>query len=73
MPADRGCRDLLEPVVRGGEVVHEEPLAAARERARTEVARLDPTVRRFDKPHRYPVGVTPELFALRGKLIEEAR
>ena len=69
--ADRDRKDLLLPAVRGGEVVHDEPLTAARERAQAELARLDPTVRRFDKPHRYPVGVTPEVFTLRQKLIEK--
>ena len=71
-PADRGFHDLLVPVVRGGEVVLPgEPLAAARDRARAEVAALDLTVRRFIHPHRYPVGLTPELFALRERLIEQ--
>ena len=69
--ADRDRKDLLLPAVRGGEVVYDEPLSDARERAQFELARLDPTVRRFDKPHRYPVGVTPEVFALRQKLIEK--
>ncbi|BAM05205.1 nicotinate phosphoribosyltransferase [Phycisphaera mikurensis] len=72
--ADRGWKDLLEPAVRGGVVVFpDEPLAAARDRARAERSRLDPTVRRLVKPHRYPVGVTPEVLALRQRLIEAAR
>lgn len=73
LPADRRFRDLLVPAVRGGEVVHHETLATARDRVRAELARLDPTVRRLEKPHRYPVGVTPEVLALRQRLMEEAR
>jgi nicotinate phosphoribosyltransferase len=74
LPADLTFQDLLEPVVRAGKVVAERPaLAQIREHARTQLARLDATVRRLVKPHRYPVGLTRELYEQRVALVEAAR
>lgn len=40
----------------------------ARERTRAQVASLHPTVRCFDNPHSYPVGLEQSLHALRTRL-----
>jgi nicotinate phosphoribosyltransferase len=66
--------DLLTPAVRGGRVVGDRPpLEAIRDRAREELARFHPGVRRFVNPHRFPVGLEKALFDLRTRLILEAR
>ena len=66
--------DLLVPVYRGGKKVYAQPdIHEARERTRAQVASLHPTVRRFDNPHSYPVGLEQSLHALRTRLVLEAR
>ncbi|MSP58902.1 MAG: nicotinate phosphoribosyltransferase [Myxococcales bacterium] len=66
--------DLLVPVVRGGRRVGESPtIAAIRERARAEIARLHPGIRRFKHPHQYPVGLERGLHALKTRMILAAR
>jgi len=49
------------------------PAAVARDRARQAVAALHPGVRRFDYPHRYPVGLERGLYDRRTGLILAAR
>ena len=66
--------DLLAPIYRGGRKVYAEPsIHEARERTRAQVASLHPTIRRFDNPHSYPVGLEQALHALRTRLVLEAR
>jgi nicotinate phosphoribosyltransferase len=66
--------DLLEPIVRGDQVVYEQPpLAAVRARASEQVARLHPGIRRFVNPHQYPVGLSAELHELKTRLVLDAR
>jgi nicotinate phosphoribosyltransferase len=61
-------------VVRGGRVVYQAPpLAATQARARDQVARLHPGIRRFVNPHQYPVGLALELHELKTRLVLEAR
>jgi nicotinate phosphoribosyltransferase len=63
--------DLLVPVVRGGKAVGARPsLSSIRQRVQTQLAALDPTVRRRMKPHTYPVGLTEDLYQERLRLIE---
>jgi nicotinate phosphoribosyltransferase len=72
--SDLAQEDLLVPVVRAGRAVGERPaLAAIRQRAQTQLASLDLSVRRLMKPHTYPVGLTEELYQERLRLIERAR
>jgi nicotinate phosphoribosyltransferase len=74
MPATVASRDLLTPVIRGGRVVAEsEPLEVVRERARVELQRLHPTIRRFMNPHEYPVGLDVGLHEQRDAMIQVAR
>jgi nicotinate phosphoribosyltransferase len=66
--------DLLLPVVRAGRVVYEPPpLAAVRARARQQIERLHPGIRRFVNPHQYPVGLGLKLHELKTRLVLEAR
>jgi nicotinate phosphoribosyltransferase len=74
VPPGTTATDLLEPVVRGGRAVQEPPpLAAVRERAATQLARLHPGIRRFVHPHQYPVGLSAELHDLKTRLVLDAR
>ena len=74
LAANLTFQDLLEPAVRNGKVVAARPqLAEIRERAREQLLMLDPTVRRLVNPHRYPVGLTRELYEQRLALVEAAR
>jgi nicotinate phosphoribosyltransferase len=74
IPAGTPFEDLLLPVVRGGRVVYQAPpLAATQARARDQVARLHPGIRRFVNPHQYPVGLALELHELKTRLVLEAR
>ncbi len=74
MPATASARDLLTPVIRGGRVVRDsEPLEVVRERARGELQRLHPTIRRFMNPHEYPVGLDVGLHERRDAMIHAAR
>ena len=49
------------------------PLAAAREHARAQLARLSPGVRDLQAPERYPVGLDERLQALKDAVTAEAR
>jgi nicotinate phosphoribosyltransferase len=74
VPPGTPGEDLLVPVVRGGRTVYEPPpLEATRERAREQVGRLHPGIRRFVNPHQYPVGLAVELHDLKTRLVLEAR
>jgi nicotinate phosphoribosyltransferase len=65
--------DLLVPVFRKGQRVLEPvSLETARDRAQEQLARLHPTIRRFDNPHRYPAGLERSLYDLRQRMIAEA-
>ena len=74
LPANATFQDLLVPVFRSGErVYHPQTLEAARERARDELAKLHPSVKRFVNPHLYPVGLEPRLHERKTELILRAR
>jgi nicotinate phosphoribosyltransferase len=74
IPPEARAADLLEPIVRAGRVVYESPpLAAIRERAAAQLARLHPGIKRFVNPHQYPVGLSAELHDLKTRLVLEAR
>ncbi|MCA9614963.1 MAG: nicotinate phosphoribosyltransferase [Myxococcales bacterium] len=61
--------DLLVPIVRGGEVVYEQPsIGASRDRARAQLARLPEGVRKLRDPEPYFAGLEPDLHHLREKL-----
>ncbi|MGZ7040132.1 MAG: hypothetical protein ACXVJO_18295 [Thermoanaerobaculia bacterium] len=66
--------DLLLPVFRGGRRVLDLPsLEAIREHRARDLERFHPGIKRFENPHRYPVGLERNLFDLKTKLILETR
>lgn len=66
--------DLLVPIYREGTLVYQPPpLDASRARARAQLAALPPTVRRFEFPQIYPVGLEKGLHAMRTELILKHR
>ena len=74
IPRGTPSEDLLVPVVREGRAVYERPpLVAIQRRAREQVARLHPGIRRFVNPHQYPVGLSQGLYELKTQLVLEAR
>ncbi len=74
IPPGTEFTDLLVPVLRGGELVYDVPsLEEARSRAREQLGRLHPGVKRFVNPHRYPAGLERGLHELKMKLIMQAR
>lgn len=74
LASDLDAHDLLVPVLRDGRrVASAEELTAARERAREQLQRLHPGVRRLLHPHEYPVGLDVGLAELRDAMIRSAR
>lgn len=66
--------DLLVPVFREGKcVLKAEALEVTRERAREQLGRFHPGIRRFENPHEYPVGLERQLFELKTELVMRAR
>jgi nicotinate phosphoribosyltransferase len=64
---------LLVDVLRDGELVYETPsIEAMRERRRSDVARLDPGVKRLLNPHIYHVSLTQRLWELKQELVGAA-
>lgn len=67
-------RGLLVPAVRKGKRVYvAPPLRETREHASSELKKFHPAILRMLNPHVYPVGLSPELHALRTELILKAR
>ena len=74
IPAGSTFEDLLLPVMRGGRVVYDPPpLVETQARAKQQVSRLHPGIRRFVNPHQYPVGLALQLYELKTRLVLEAR
>ncbi len=66
IPAGSTFEDLLLPVMRGGRVVYDPPpLVETQARAKQQVSRLHPGIRRFVNPHQYPVGLALQLYELK--------
>lgn len=66
--------DLLQPILRSGKQVAEtEPIEQVRARAKEQVGKIHPTIKRFLNPHEYPVGLEIGLHELRARMIREIR
>ena len=69
--------ELLEPCVRGGEVVDAARARCtpqeAQRHTREGLAHLHPTLKRLLNPHNYPVGLERALFQQRADIIRQAR
>lgn len=62
--------ELLVPVFRKGHCVYAKPpLDETRRRAKEELNMLHPTIKRFENPHNYPVGLEERLFHLRADMV----
>lgn len=67
-------QDLLVPVLRDGQSVYNSPsLPEIRESAARNLARLNPAIRRFTNPHRYPAGLEQSLHERKMQLVLEAK
>jgi nicotinate phosphoribosyltransferase len=74
VPPAMPFEDLLRPLMRGGRAVAAHPpLDEARDRAKAQLARLHPGIKRFVHPHQYPVGLSRELHDLKTRLVLEQR
>lgn len=74
IPAQSRSEPLLAAIYESGRLVYDPPsLEQIRERRAAQIEALDPAIRRFDNPHRYPVGLEKSLSRYRSQLILEAR
>ena len=74
LPPDAEAEELLLPIFRAGRPVYPvPPLAESRERTKTQLASLHPSLKRLLNPHGYPVGLEPGLHETRNRLIARAR
>ena len=70
LPLEGPYEDLLVPILRAGELVYQvPPLDESRRRCLEELTCLHPGIRRFKNPHIYPVGLDPQLFEKRQRMI----
>lgn len=61
---------MLVPIFRNGQCVYTKPgLDQTRRLAKEELAMLHPSIKRFENPHNYPVGLEEKLFALRADMV----
>lgn len=68
--SDLIAEELLVPVFRNGRNVYQKPtLDESRRLAKEDLAMLHPTIRRFENPHNYPVGLEENLFELRANMV----
>jgi nicotinate phosphoribosyltransferase len=66
--------DLLVPIFRGGAIVYASPrLETIRQRVQQQLAKTPPSVKRFDNPHSYPVGLQQSLYDFKASMIQAAR
>ena len=74
LPNDAQAEDLLVPVFRGGRQVYEVPdVQQARDRAARQLNLLPAAILRLVNPRPYNVGLDRWLYALRTKMVSEAR
>ena len=72
-PHDVGMVDeLVVPVLRGGAILLDQSLEAARATRASDLERLDPGVRRLVNPHTYHVSLTDGVKALQDALVARA-
>ena len=73
-PADATSADLLEPIIRNGQLVYQLPtLSECRTHAIEQRAMLDATIKRLDHPHAYPNGLEQQLYAKKWQLLQQLR
>ena len=68
--ADWKSEDLLVSIFEKGVCVYTKPgLDESRRLAKEELANLHPSIKRFENPHTYPVGLEENLFKLRADMV----
>ena len=73
IPLGTDSEDLLLPILRGGKAVGERPdLETIRNRALSQRAALDPTIKRLSHPHAYPAGLELSLHERKLAMIQQA-
>jgi nicotinate phosphoribosyltransferase len=71
---DAPSTDLLVPIFRQGQSVYQQPsLDVIRQRVRDELDCTPISVKRFDNPHIYPVGLEESLHRFKASMIQSAR
>ena len=66
--------DLLIPIFRRGKKVYQIPaISKIKEMAIIDMARMDDSIKRFENPHTYPVGLEKTLFDKKMELILRLR
>lgn len=74
IPAGTAHEDLLQPLFRDGELIAALPtLAESRARCLSQLAALNPTIKRLANPHNYPAGLEAGLHQKKLTLIQKAR
>ncbi len=74
MPAQAEAHDLLVPVLRHGQLVHQQPhLRDIRARTQDQLRLFHPGIRRLDNPHQYPAGLEAGMHERKQALIQAAR
>ena len=72
LDSDFEVRELLVPIFRGGELVYDVPeLKDVKDHCQESVAHVWEEVLRFENPHRYYVDLSPKLWELKNKMLEE--
>jgi nicotinate phosphoribosyltransferase len=72
LDSDFDVKELLVPIFKGGEQVYECPdLKDVKAHCADSVAHVWEEVLRFENPHRYYVDLSPKLWELKNKLLEE--
>lgn len=68
------CEELLAPIFRSGQQVWQSPtLAAIQTRTNEQLGAFHHSLKRFENPHRYPVGLEANLYDLKTRLVREHR
>ena len=66
--------DLLVPVFKKGKKVFQtQPINEIRELVQSDLSRMDDSIKRFENPHTYPVGLEKSLFDKKMELILRLR
>jgi nicotinate phosphoribosyltransferase len=66
--------ELLQPVIRDGRIVRPHPsIVDIRKRASLQLSQMDPSIRRFEKPSGYPVGLERNLFLLKEQMVADSK
>ena len=72
LDSDFEVRELLVPIFRGGELVYDVPeLKDVKAHCMESVSHVWEEVLRFENPHRYYVDLSPKLWELKNKMLEE--